>query len=241
MSPKIIAHRGASAYVRENTLASFERAIALGADMVEFDVRRTRDRQLIVYHDPEIRHRPVRKLTFAEIRHLDPDIPLLAEVLDLCQNRIHLDVELKEMGYEPQVLEMLLHYFDPDRFVVTSFHPFTLKRIKRRCPEVTTGFLFSDVTADVCRSLRWGAKMVRDRIRNMKVDFVAPDWQLLDAKILAQTLGDDRPIWVWTVNDEAVMQSLLRDLRIGGIITDRPDIGMQIRSQALQLSSGIAC
>jgi len=241
MSPKIIAHRGASAEARENTLVAFERAIALGADMVEFDVRRTRDRQLIVYHDPEIRRRPIRKLTFDEIRCVDPDVPLLAEVLELCQNRIHLDVELKEMGYEPQVMELLLRYFNPDQFVVTSFHPFTLKRVKRRCPDVTTGFLFSEVTADVCRSLRWGAKAVSDRIRKMKVDFVAPDWQLLDAKILAQALGGDHPIWVWTVNDEVVMQSLLQDFRITGIITDRPDVGMQMRSQALQFGNSIAC
>lgn len=241
MSPKIIAHRGASAYARENTLEAFERAIALQADMVEFDVRRTRDRQIIVYHDPEIGRRPIRKLTFAEIRQLDPAVPLLEEVLELCQHRIHLDVELKEMGYEPQVMRLLMRYFDPDRFVVTSFHPFTLKRVKRCFPDTTTGFLFSEVTADVCRSLRWGAKSVRDRIRRMKVDFVAPDWQLLDAKVLAQALGDDRPVWVWTVNDEIVMQSLMQDLRIEGIITDRPDVGMQIRSQASQFRGGIAC
>jgi glycerophosphoryl diester phosphodiesterase len=228
MKPKIIAHRGASAYVRENTLAAFERAIALEANMVEFDVRRTRDRQLIVYHDPEIGKRPIRKLTYAEIQQLDPDIPRLEAVLETCQGKIHLDVELKEMGYEPQVMRTLLRFFAPEDFVVTSFHPFSLKRIKRHFPENTTGLLFSTVTADVCKTLRWSAKSVHKRVHNMQVDFIAPDWNLLHADILANTLAAQLPIWVWTVNDEQVMHQLMQDSRIAGIITDRPDLGLQL-------------
>lgn len=228
MKPKIIAHRGASAYVRENTLAAFERAIALEANMVEFDVRRTRDRQLIIYHDPEINKRPIRKLTYAEIQQLDPDVPLLESVLKTCQGKIHLDVELKEMGYEFQVMRLLLQFFDPTEFVVTSFHPFSLKRIKRHFPEITTGLLFSTVTADVCKTLRWSAKSVHKRVHKMKVDFIAPDWSLLEADILSKTLAAQLPIWVWTVNDEQVMHTLMQDSRIAGIITDRPDMGLQL-------------
>lgn len=228
MKPKIIAHRGASAYVRENTLAAFERAIALEANMVEFDVRRTRDRQLIIYHDPEISKRPIRKLTYAEILQLDPDIPLLESVLETCKGKIHLDVELKEMGYEPQVMRSLLRFMEPEEFVVTSFHPFSLKRVKRHFPEITTGLLFSNVTADVCKTLCWSAKAVHKRVNKMQVDFIAPDWNLLEADILSKTLAAQLPIWVWTVNDEQIMHRLMQDTRITGIITDRPDLGLQL-------------
>lgn len=229
MQPKIIAHRGASAHAKENTLAAFERAIALGADFVEFDVRRTRDRQLIVYHDPDLQQRPIRKLTYAEILQIDPDVPRLEDVLRLCQDRIMLDVELKEMAYERQVMDLLLRYLCPEQFVVTSFHPFTLKRIKRHYPDITTGFLFSNITADVCKTLWLGAKTVRNRIHRMNVDFVAPDWELLEADILSKTLGDRWPIWVWTVNESATLHRLMQDTRITGIITDWPDVGMQVR------------
>ena len=239
MEPKIIAHRGASAYVKENTLAAFERAIALGADFVEFDVRRTRDRQLIVYHDPELNQRPIRKLTYAEVLQLDPDIPRLEAVLQVCKDHIGLDVELKETGYERQVMDLLLHYLTPDQFVITSFHPRTLKRVKRHYPYITTGFLFSNITADVCKSLWLGSHTVRNRIHRMNVDFVAPDWQLLEADILSKTLGDHWPIWVWTVNAPADLHHLMQDPRIAGIITDYPDVGLQMRDNP-GLQSAIA-
>src|SRR4029077_18019646 len=68
LPPSVIAHRGAwGADVPENSLAAFEQAIDLGADMIEFDVRRTRDRELIVFHDAEVAGAPVASLTRPEI------------------------------------------------------------------------------------------------------------------------------------------------------------------------------
>ncbi|MEO1146198.1 MAG: glycerophosphodiester phosphodiesterase, partial [Cyanobacteria bacterium J06638_22] len=145
-----------------------------------------------------------------------------------CKGKIHLDVELKEMGYEPQVMRSLLRFMEPEEFVVTSFHPFSLKRVKRHFPEITTGLLFSNVTADVCKTLCWSAKAVHKRVNKMQVDFIAPDWNLLEADILSKTLAAQLPIWVWTVNDEQIMHKLMQDTRITGIITDRPDLGLQL-------------
>lgn len=242
MQPLIIAHRGASAYVKENTLAAFEKAIALGADMVEFDVRRTKDKVLIIYHDPELAvgngpsgkvYRPIRKLTYAEVRAIDPEIPTLEAALEVCQNRIHLDVELKGIGYEKEVVRLLLKAFTIEAFVVTSFYPVCIERVKKRCPDITTGFLFGDVTVNVCKSLRCNANTVRKRVNKMKADFIAPDWQLLDSKLLSKVIGE-LPIWVWTVNETQAIAQLLVDSRIKGIITDKPDLGMELRSKSPQ-------
>lgn len=230
MQPLIIAHRGASANAKENTLSAFERAIAFGADMVEFDVRRTKDRVLVIYHDAEVSEKPLRKLTYAELQALDPDIPTLADVVALCKGKIRLDVELKEAGYEKQVMELLRPAFDAESMVVTSFHPFAIRRIKQHYPEVKAGFLFGHGTVKFCKSFRLNAKSVRDRVREMRADFIAPNWQLLSHSLLSQVVTGDRPIWVWTVNDEPLMADLLSDRRIEGIITDHPDVGMQIRA-----------
>ncbi|GAB4146870.1 MAG: hypothetical protein Fur0046_24970 [Cyanobacteria bacterium J069] len=229
MQPLIIAHRGASADAKENTLAAFERAIAFGADMIEFDVRRTKDRVLVVYHDAELQQKQIRKLTYAELQSLDPDIPTLADAVDLCQGKVRFDVELKEAGYEKQVMGTLMPAFSSDSLVITSFHPFALRRVKQHYPDVKTGFLFGHGTVKFCKSFRLNAKSVRDRVREMRADFIAPNWQLLSHTLLSQVVTGDRPIWVWTVNDEPVMETLLGDRRIEGIITDRPDLGMQVR------------
>lgn len=231
MQPLIIAHRGASAYVKENTLAAFEKAIALGADMIEFDVRRTRDKELIIYHDPDIGDRPIRKLTYADILTVDPEVPTLAAALEVCQGRIHLDVEVKGIGYEKELVKVLLSHYTPGTFVVTSFYPICIERIKKRCPDITTGFLFGEVTVNVCKSLRCSATSVRKRVRKMRADFIAPDWQLLDSRLLEKVTGE-LPIWVWTVNEAPAIAQLLTDQRIQGIITDKPDLGKKLRSEA---------
>jgi glycerophosphoryl diester phosphodiesterase len=235
--PIIVAHRGASAYAKENTLAAFEQAIALGADMIEFDVRRTRDRVLIIYHDKELGSKPIRKLTYAEIQAIDPDVPTLQAAIALCKDRVQLDVELKEAGYEREVAELLLRSFAASSFVITSFHPFAVRRVKQRYPQIRAGFLFGDGTVDFCKSFRMNAKAVGDRIRQMRADFIAPNWELLETDLLSNVVTGDLPIWVWTVNDPVVMDLLLRDERIESIITDKPDMGLRLRSTIKQLNA----
>lgn len=235
MQPLMIAHRGASAYAKENTLVSFDQAIALGADMVEFDVRRTRDRVLIVHHDAELNQKPIRQLTYAQVQAIDPDIPTVEAAIALCKGRVRLDVELKEAGYERQILELLLRFFSADDFVVTSFHPFAINTVKRLYPNVKTGFLFGYGTVDFCRSFWLNARSVRHRIREIKADFIAPHWELLNHELLSQVVTGTMPIWVWTVNDVSVMAELLSDSRIEGIITDKPDLGVQLRDRPFVL------
>ena len=107
----IMAHRGASAYERENTLRAFERAIELGADVVEFDVRKTADHVLIVHHDEKIRGRIIRELPYADVGRLAGrggfHVPMLEEVLILARGRIGLNAELKEQGYEADVAALM--------------------------------------------------------------------------------------------------------------------------------------
>ena len=107
----IIAHRGASAYYPENTLVSFEGAMALGADMVELDVQLTSDGEVVVFHDEKItrctdgRGR-IADHSLAELKKLDAGswfdkkfqgekIPTLAEVLNVCKNKIAVNIEIK--------------------------------------------------------------------------------------------------------------------------------------------------
>lgn len=210
--------------------------------MIEFDVRRTKDQVLIVYHDADLNQRPIRRMTYAELHAIDPDIPTLAQVIALSRGRIRLDVELKEARYESAVIEQLLSGFLPEDFVITSFHPAAIKNVKRYCPDVKTGFLFGNGTVKFCRSFRLNAKAVRDRVRHMQADFIAPNWQLLNSPLLANVVGGDLPIFVWTVNDVSSMTRLLGDRRIEGIITDTPDVAVKLREARFSApSSPLRC
>lgn len=123
----IFAHRGAWDPAPQNSLEAFERAIALGVDMIELDVRRTRDGVLVVQHDPI---------------DGEPTGPTLAEVLDLARHRIGVDVEVKEPGYVPQVVTML----DPARHLLTSFHDEVVAEAKQCAPALRTGLLIAGNT-----------------------------------------------------------------------------------------------
>ena len=109
--PTVIAHRGFSASAPENTLPAFQSAIDAGADMIEFDIRLTRDKQFVVIHDATLERTTnglgiVENHTLSELQTLDAGswfgrkftgtvLPSLSETLDLCRNRILVNIEVK--------------------------------------------------------------------------------------------------------------------------------------------------
>src|ERR1700761_6604123 len=106
--PMVAAHRGFAAGAPENTIAAFAHAIGVGADMIEFDVRRTRDGELVAFHDAQVKGTPVGRLTRDDIAAgagVRP--PLLTEVLQSCAGRVRLDVELKGDGYVAEGISRL--------------------------------------------------------------------------------------------------------------------------------------
>ena len=113
---KVIGHRGAAGLEPENTLRSIGKAIELGVDQVEIDVRLTKDRRLVVIHDPTVGRTTngqgyVKDFTFEELRRLDAGkgerIPSLEEVLSLTKGKIVLQIELKEEGTARPVVRLI--------------------------------------------------------------------------------------------------------------------------------------
>ncbi len=116
-----VGHRGARAYAPENTLASFKKAIEIGVDAVELDVRKTKDNQLVVIHDADVKRTTdgeglVSELTLAQIKSFSAEggekIPTLDEALDFLDKKVKVLIELKEAGIEEQVLS-IVHAREP--------------------------------------------------------------------------------------------------------------------------------
>ena len=163
---KIVAHRGASSEAPENTLKAFEKAISLGADMIEFDVRRAGDGTLVISHDP-IRERA----------HL----PTLEETLRLTQGRIQLDVELKEPDCEHDAIELLIRYFPLSDFCVTSFLAPALRATRAIHPAIRTGLIFA----------QWN-ESVRMECLKPGIDLLVAQFRLLDQ---AERIGKPVFVW----------------------------------------------
>lgn len=219
----IMAHRGASAYERENTLRAFERAIELGADVIEFDVRKTADHVLIVHHDEKIRGRIIRELPYADVGRLAGrrgfHVPMLEEVLIIARGRIGLNAELKEQGYEADVVALMGAFLDDSDFVLSSFNEASVEFIKGRYPAIQAGLVLG--------------KNFHRGIGRVKADFWVPNWRLLDETLFRMAEKQDKPLVVWTLNDRRKLKRYLADPRIRGVITDRPDLAVSVRRECL--------
>jgi glycerophosphoryl diester phosphodiesterase len=219
----IVAHRGASAYEKENTLRAFERAIELGADVIEFDVRKTADHVLIVHHDEKIRGKMIRELSYADVGRLAGrggfHIPMLEEVLIFTRGKIGLNAELKEQGYEEDVAALMGAFLDDSDFVLSSFNEASVEFIKCRYPAIKAGLVL-------------GKNFHRD-IGRVKADFWVPNWRLLDETLFSMAEQQEKPLVVWTLNDRRKLKRYISDPRICGVITDRPDLAVSVRRECL--------
>ncbi len=229
----IIAHRGAPSEGRENTIESFDKAIALGADMIEFDVRRTKDEIFIVYHDEFIQNNPVKESTFETISRIARSqrfhIPTVEEVLKATRGRIKLDVELKEEGYEEEIVELVSKYFEEDEFIITSFNDASLKTIKDHFPRMWVGLLLGKFKASV--RTRVSEFFPTKRCENAKADFLGAHVKLLRFGFLGRAQRKKIPVVVWTVNDEETIWKLLRDGRVHGIVTDKTGLAVSLQEK----------
>jgi glycerophosphoryl diester phosphodiesterase len=214
-APLVIAHRGAWDPAPQNSVAAFERAIELGADGVELDVRRSVDGRLIVIHDPRIGVTAIGRLTAKQLRaRLAPgQAPDLDEVLAaLAPHGTLVDVELKEDGYVADAMAVVTRHLTPDRYVVTSFLDPILPQVRAAVPQARTGLLLA---------ARRPARTLERRLEQVAPTFLALHTTLARTGLLEFAARRELPAWVWTVNEPRLLRTLLADPRVEAIITDR--------------------
>jgi glycerophosphoryl diester phosphodiesterase len=211
-----------------------------GADMIEFDVRRTKDHVLIAYHDEVIQGHSTKDLTYEAVsqmaKHQGFEIPTVEEVLKRAREKIRLDVELKEEGYEKEIVELLYRYVDEDQFVITSFNDASLRVIKERYPDIKTGLILGRKIAPDRILTRLQEFFPMRRCKKAKADFLVAHWKLFRFGFLERARRNDKPVFVWTVNDEQMMEKWLRDRRVWAIVTDKPDLALSLRKKAPSFS-----
>jgi glycerophosphoryl diester phosphodiesterase len=216
--PLVVAHRGASGRAPDNSLDAFAKAIDVGADMIELDLRRTRTGELVAFHDARARGAPVGRLTAGEIgERTGRAPPLLEEVLELARGRIVLDVELKEDGYVGQVLSVL----DGSDVVVSSFLDAVVAQVKRLRPDLDAGLVIG-----LCD--RFAVR----RAQAADADHLALHWRRAGPGVLAAAAEAGLPAMIWTVNDDDRLRRYLGDPRVHGVITDRPERALELRAAA---------
>lgn len=239
-SAMVIGHRGASGYEPENTLASFEKAIALGVDMIEFDVHQCGSGEIVVIHDETVDRTTngtglVSSLTLQELKELDAGkgqaIPTLQEVLDLVDHRVKVDIEIKGPETIGPVIEVINQYITHsqwkyDDFLISSFDHYQLIQAKQLCPKVKTGVII------YCMPVHFGTYLEK-----INADVAVIYVYRMEEHFLINLQKTNKPIYVFTVNNQYQMSQLINK-HISGIITDYPDKLEELLHKSLRPTRG---
>jgi glycerophosphoryl diester phosphodiesterase len=225
----VMAHRGASAKAPENTLIAYKKAIEMGSDWAELDVRQTKDGQIVLMHDKTV-HRTtgvkgfVWDFTLEELRKLEAGswfgeefkgepIPTLEEVIRLVKGQMKLNIEVKISEHEPDIAQRVVDIVRTEDFgnkcIITSFDIETVKRIKEIAPDLRTGLIFD--------------KELRPDVFEGNWEILSSNYELVDAEFMRLARKSGKKAYVWTVNEREEMLRLI-GLGVDGIITDKPDL-----------------
>ena len=235
----IIAHRGASAYYPENTLVSFEGAIEMGADMIEFDVQVSSDGEVVVFHDEKLSRcadskGKISDYTLAELKKLDAGgwfgkkfkvtkIPTLHEALALCRDKIAVNIEIKTEavtdkaagGIEEKCLKIVEQSGMRDHVIFSSFDPRAIKHLREIDHNAAVAVLFEKKYYD---------KKLPAKIVNLfDADCFNCSHKELKTQWLENLKENNISVNVYTVDDEKKMRRLLK-AGVEGIFTNKPDV-----------------
>lgn len=218
----VVAHRGGAALRPENTLAAFEHAASLGADVIEMDLRVTRDGAIVLMHDATVERTTggkgrVDALTLAQLRELR--VPALAEVFErLPAMRMNLEMKQFDAAQAEGLCALVRQHGMSPRVLVASAGDEPMQAFRRACPEVATALTASEA--------RWFAAL-RDVYPLPAAALEIPD---AVSYLVPAALARGLKVYVWTVNDPARMRELMQ-AGVSGIITDRPDLLLRLREE----------
>ena len=233
----VIAHRGYSGIAPENTISAFKKAIEAGADMIELDIFLSKDGEIVVFHDKNLKRTTktkgkVKDLLLWELKELDagswfkPEftgerIPTLEEVLILTKGKIMVNIEIKadainsykkKGGIEEKLVKLIEKYDISSEVIISSYNLLALKRIKELNPNISTALLY-----------RFRIKKLLLKIAGENlIDAFHPGKRFLNKKTLLTTKKDDFKINVYTINQKREMKKFIK-IGVDGIITNYPD------------------
>jgi glycerophosphoryl diester phosphodiesterase len=242
----ISAHQGGSEHTAAATYEAYKDAAGTGAEYAEFDIRKTRDDVPVVYHDqhagqagPLIKDLPYEQLCDM----LGHTVPRVEDVMRLLAGKVMGHLDLKEIGYEAEIINLALDTFGLGNFVVTSLEDTSILSIKQGFPEVTAALSLGRDLAEIPRatwaSVRYSERFPMRRIRACRADWVAVNHKLARLGVLRLCGQNGIGAMVWTVDGDGLIDQFLKDERVDVLITNRPEHAVRRRAD-LQASSSRA-
>lgn len=213
-----VGHRGARAYETENTIDSFRKAIELGANAIEFDVRLTKDKRLILCHDDNLKRvfgidAKISEATLKELKIITKGkITTLDEALGFIDKKVEkILIELKEPGCEKKLINEIIKQKLLERAVIISFHEETLLKVRELNRDIETGLIYARHKNPIATAL------------SLKAQYLIPLYRFIHTKNVEDAHKKNLKVIVWTINTKEEAEKYVSK-GVDGIATDRPEI-----------------
>jgi glycerophosphoryl diester phosphodiesterase len=250
--PMVIAHQGGEGLRPSNTLVAFRNAAEMGVDVLEMDVHRTADGALVLIHDATVERTTggqgrVMDLTLEEIKSLDagwywtPDdgqtypfrgqgisIPTLGEVLTAFPDlKYNIEIKQVEPSIAVQLCEELRRHGVARRALVASFHPQAMDEFRSACPETPTSMVEDEIRPFFILNTIFLGSLYDPPGTAFQVPEFSGNLRVLTERFVRGAHAAGFYVHPWTIDDPADMQRFI-DMGVDGIITDRPDVMLEL-------------
>jgi glycerophosphoryl diester phosphodiesterase len=251
----LIAHQGGDGIFPGDTLYAYEKAVELGADVLEMDAHITKDSEIVLMHDEKVDRTTdgnglIEDLTLADLKQLDAayqwsndggktfpfrgqgiQVPTLRELFEkFPQMRYVIEIKLTENPIAKPFCELIREYKMQDKVVVASFHDDAMAMFRSTCPEVATSASKGEVTKFVILGKLFLSGWVTPQYQSLQVPWETSESMgipVMTERFIREAHAKGLHVEPWTVDDPELMKQYIQ-WGVDGIMTDRPDVMMEV-------------
>jgi glycerophosphoryl diester phosphodiesterase len=254
-APLVIAHQGGDGLWPGNTLFAFEKAVEIGADVLEMDTHITQDGQIVLMHDEEVDRTTdatgiIENMTLAELKELDAahqwsnddgktfpyrgqgiDVPSLEEVFEkFPQQRYLIEIKLTQNPIAKPICDLIRKHNMQDKVMIASFHDEAMQNFRATCPEIATSASRGEVTKFVLLGKIFLSGFVWPEYQSLQPPYDPKESMnipIMTEQFIRQAHAKNVRVEPWTVDDPELMKQYI-EWGVDGIVTDRPDLMIEV-------------
>jgi len=256
--PLVIAHQGGDGVWPGDTMYAFEKAVEIGADVLEMDAHITKDGHIVLMHDEKVDRTTdgtglIEEMTLNELKQLDAaykwsnddeqtypyrgqgiQVPTLAELFEKFSHlRYVIEIKLTQNPIDKPLCDLIRQYEMQDRVLIASFHDEAMQNFRKTCPEVATSASRGEVTKFVLLGKVFLSGLVAPAYQSIQPPFDPKESlniPIMTKRFIREAHAKNIHVEPWTVDDPELMKQYI-EWGVDGIITDRPDLMVEILSR----------
>jgi glycerophosphoryl diester phosphodiesterase len=253
--PLVIAHQGGDGIWPGDTMYAFEKAVEIGADVLEMDAHITKDNQIVLMHDEKVDRTTngkglIEDLTVAELKQLDAayqwsndgdktfpfrgqgiQVATLEELFQkFPQMRYVIEIKLTENPIDKPLCDLIRKHNLQNKVVIASFHDEAMQNFRTTCPEVATSASRGEVTKFVLLGKVFLSGLVAPQYQSIQPPYDPSESMnipIMTRRFIREAHAKNVAVEPWTVDDPALMKQYI-EWGVDGIMTDRPDLMMKV-------------